>query len=59
MTARLSSGACAVKKKPSPFDPVPNAWADAFIFAIALLFLAYALWVMWPVVATAWLFLTW
>ena len=46
-------------KKPSPFDPVPNAWADTFIAIIALVFLSYAAWIMWPDVATAWLFLTW
>jgi len=48
-----------MKRNPSPFDPIPNAWPKAAIVIIALIFLAYALWVMWPVVATAWLFLTW
>jgi hypothetical protein len=43
----------------NPFDPIPNAWAEAAVFIIALAFLGYGLWVIWPWLEVAWLLVFW
>ena len=48
-----------MKRKPSPFDPLPNAWAEAFTFILALLAAGYGLWVIWPMVQVVWLAVMW
>lgn len=43
----------------NPFDPTPSAWLDAIVFIAALAILGYTAFIVWPVLATAWLFLFW
>ena len=45
--------------KSNPFNTPPNAWLEVAIFILAALFLAYGLWVIWPLVSVVWLAVTW
>ena len=48
-----------MKRTPNPFDSLPNAWLDAAIMILALLFLGYAAWILWPVFVACWMLFMW
>lgn len=56
-TALLQQRGNAMKS--NPFNTPPNAWLEVAIFILAALFLAYGLWVIWPLVSVVWLAVTW
>jgi len=47
-----------MKRSPNPFDSLPSARPDAIITIIALLFVGYGLWILWPVFEFCWMLFT-